>query len=190
MRKVAKVGVLSLSVLVVTVILFLGYYEWHEFRPYLPRINAVYDRMNAEDREPPPAVQDFISKVEGRKGDDFAASSLLWEIRGYPQAMSSRPMRMSEWHYHSFMWHVFLSVHFGKAKRLSFYCHYLPYENGTGFSESSESYFGRHPDALRLDEIAEIIAIGISPRGNSPTLHPEHLRATKERLLHAYAAAR
>ncbi len=190
MPKIAKVGVAVVGVPIIALLLFLTYYDLHDFRPYLSRINAVYDAMNAEDQQPPPAVEDFISKVQGRKGDYFAASSLLWEIRGLPQAIINRPMRMSTYHYHSFMWQVLLTAHFGKTKRLAFYCHYLPYEDGTGLSGASQFYFGKHPNGLSLDEIAEVMAIGISPRRNSPTRHPEQMQATKRRLLDAYAAAR
>ncbi len=84
MRKIAKVGVAVVGVPIIALLLFLTYYDLHDFRPYLSRINAIYDAMNAEDRQPPPAVEDFISKVQGQKGDYFAASSLLWEIRGLP----------------------------------------------------------------------------------------------------------
>jgi hypothetical protein len=76
-------------------LLFL-FYEVHDFRPYLPRIEAIYTSMDPEDRQPPDNVRTFVSKVDGDTVDGFGSSRLLIELRG--------SMRRSAWHYHSFIW--------------------------------------------------------------------------------------
>jgi hypothetical protein len=182
MHRLAKCVAIVVGVALGLAILFVVFYELHDFRPSVSRINAVYDAMDPEDRWPPPAIQSFVWRVEGEKVDGFAAQRLLGEIRG--------PQRMLAWHYHSVMWYLFLRAHFGKTERLAFYCHYLPYENGVGFSKASQFYLGKQPDALSLDEIAAIVAIGRSPYGNSPTRHPERLQAAKMRLLDVYMNGR
>jgi Transglycosylase len=181
MRKFAKGAVVLFAVVFGVLILFAGFYELHDFRPYLSRMNAVYDAMEPGDRQPTTGVQDFIWQVEERNVDRFAAGKLLGEIKG--------EQRMLEWHYHSLMWELMLPLHFGKAKRLAFYCHYLPYENGVGFSGAPQFYFGKQPAMLTPEEIAEIVAISRAPHANSPTKHPERLQAVKETLLEDYARA-
>jgi hypothetical protein len=79
---------------------FILYYEVHDFRPYLPRIEAIYASMDPEDRMPPENVPDFVSKVERRTYASIASRSLLIALRG--------PMRMGVWHYHSFMLELML----------------------------------------------------------------------------------
>jgi len=180
MLRFGKFAALLLTFIVCVPILFVGFYELHDFRPCLPKMNAIYNNMAAEDRKPPGKVQDFVWKVEGEMIDSFAARELLGEIRG--------PQRMASWHYHSAMWQLLLPAHFRKAKRLAFYCHYLPYEGGDGFSNASQFYFGKAPDKLSVDEIAEIVVIGRGPHRNSPSRHPENLETAKKRLLDAYAS--
>jgi hypothetical protein len=179
MKRVAlqsAVGAIALSGGVVA--FFLLYYEVHDFRPYLPQIQAVYASMDPEDRMPPDNVQTFVWKVDGDTVDGFVSTRLLGELRG--------PMRMSAWHYHSFMLVWMLRWHFSKSQRLALYCHYLPYEGGRGFTNAANFYFGRQPDALSADELATVVAVGRAPHMNSPTLHPERLEATKKKLLSAY----
>jgi hypothetical protein len=182
MRKIAKSAAVLFAVVFGALILFAGFYELHDFRPYLSRINGVYDAMDPRDKQPSASIQDFIWKVEGRTVDGFAARRLLYEMKG--------PQRMAAWHYHSIMWELMLPLHFGKTKRLAFYCHYLPYENGAGFSNASQFYFGTQPDRLGSDEIAQIVAISQAPHFHSPTKHPEALESAKTRLLQIYAGAR
>src|ERR1700693_6139880 len=129
MKRVAlqsAVGAIALSGGVVA--FFLLYYEVHDFRPYLPQIQAVYASMDPEDRMPPDNVQTFVWKVDGDTVDGFVSTRLLGELRG--------PMRMSAWHYHSFMLVWMLRWHFSKSQRLALYCHYLPYEGGRGFTNA------------------------------------------------------
>jgi hypothetical protein len=161
---------------------FILYYEVHDFRPYLPRIEAIYAGMDPEDRTPPDNVQDFVSKVEGSTYTSIASRSLLFELRG--------PMRMSDWHYHSAMLELMLRWHFSKAQIVALYCHYLPYEGGSGFTKASNFYFGKQPDALNLDELATIVAVGLNPHSNSPQKHPDHLEETKRGLLADYPKVR
>lgn len=180
MPRAVKFALVLVALILCFPILFVGFYELHDFRPYLPRVNAIYNNMAAEDKEPPSNVQYFVEKVEGDTVDSFASRELLGEIRG--------PERMAVWHYHLAMWELLLRVHFSKAKRIAFYCHYLRYEGGSGLSNASQFYFGRQPEKLSLDEIAAIVAIGRSPNRNSPTRHPENLETAKKRLLDAYAS--
>lgn len=175
-------GAVLVGSVIGALILFAGFYELRDFRPYLSRIDAVYETLVPEDKQPPANIQSFVWRVDGPTVDGFAAGRLLSEMKG--------PQRMLNWHYHSLMWKLLLWVHFGRTKRLAFYCHYLPYENGTGFSNASQFYFGKQPDALSLEEIAAIIAIGRSPHANSPTRHPQQLQAIKAELLDAYARGR
>jgi len=163
-------------------VLFVGFYELHDFWPYLPAMKSIYESMAPEDKEPPQNVQDFVGKAEGNVVDHFVARRLLYETKG--------PERMLLWHYHSSMWGLLLPFHFTKKERIAFYCHYLPYEKGNGFGAASQYYFGRSPDKLSVDELATIVAIGRSPRGNSPSQHPERLQTAKQRLLETYAGAR
>jgi Transglycosylase len=159
-------------------LLFL-FYEVHDFRPYLPRIEAIYASMDPEDRQPPDNVRTFVWKVDGDMVDGFTSSELLAELR-------ERPMRMSAWHYHSFMLGWMIRWHFSKLQRLALYCHYLLYEGGRGFTSAANFYFRKRPDTLSADELATIVAVGRAPRMNSPTRHPERLEVTKKRLLSAY----
>jgi Transglycosylase len=160
--------------------LFLLVYELWDFRPYFNKIQGIYVSMDREDREPPEKVQEFVWKVDGKNIDTFAAQQLLGDVRG--------SMRASAWHYHSFLWTVLLRWHFSKAQRLAFYCHYLPYEAGNGFERASEFYFQKQPDALDLDELATIVAVGRAPTAYSPIRHPERLEAIKKELLTTYNA--
>jgi hypothetical protein len=161
---------------------FILYYEVHDFRPYLPQIQAIYASMDPEDRNPPENVQDFVSKVEGRTYASFASRSLLIKLRG--------PMRMGAWHYHSAMLELMLRWHFSKPQIMALYCHYLPYEGGSGFNKASNFYFGKQPDALNLGELATIVAVGLNPHSNSPKKHPDHLEETKRGLLADYGKVR
>jgi membrane carboxypeptidase/penicillin-binding protein PbpC len=136
--------------------------------------------MDPEDRRPPANVQSFVWKVDGSVVDSFAAGHLLPEFRA--------PMRMSARHFHSAMWILMLRLHFDRTERLSFYCHSLPHENGIGFAQAAQSYFGRQPDELSDDRLATLVAIGRQPSANSPTLHPESLARVKARLLEAAKA--
>jgi hypothetical protein len=158
--------------------LFLMVYELRDFRPYFSKIQGIYAGMDREDREPPGNVQVFVWKVDGRTIDTFAARQLLYDVRG--------SMRAGAWHYHSFMWTVLLRWHFSKTQRLALYCHYLPYDAGIGFERASKFYFKKQPDALDLDELATIVAVGRAPATNSPTRHPERLEVLKRELLAAY----
>jgi hypothetical protein len=133
--------------------------------------------MDPEDQKPPANVQTFVWKVDGSIVDSFAAGHLLYEFRA--------PMRMAAWHYHSAMWVLMLRLHFDRTKRLSFYCHYLPHENGIGFAQGAQVYFGKQPDELNDDQLATLVAIGRSPSANSPAHHPESLARSKARLLEA-----
>jgi hypothetical protein len=160
------------------VVLLLLFYEARDFRPYLPRIEAIYASMAPEDRRPPDNVQTFVWKVDADSVDGFGSSRLLNEVRG--------PMRMSAWHYHSFMLGWMIRLHFSKLQRLALYCHYLPYEGGRGVTNAANFYFGKQPDTLSAEELAIIVAVGRAPRMNSPTRHPERLEVTKKRLLFAY----
>ena len=160
---------------------FILYYEVHDFRPYLPRIEAIYASMDPEDRDPPENVQDFISRAERRTYASVASRGLLIDLH--------RPMRMSAWHYHSLMLELMLRWHFSKAHIVALYCHYLVFEDGSGFSKASNFYFGKQPDALDLDELATIVAVGRSPQSNSPKKHPDRLETTKKRLLADYEKA-
>jgi hypothetical protein len=158
--------------------LFLLIYELHDFRPYFPRVQAIYTSMDPEDRQPPKNVQQFVWKVDGQNVDSFAARQLLGEVRG--------SMRASAWHYHSFLWEVLLRWHLSRTERLALYCHYLPYEAGQGFTRAAKFYFDQQPDGLDVDELATIVAVGRSPGANSPSRHPERLDATKKKLRAAY----
>ena len=174
------VGLFALAVGAVALLLL--FYEVHDFRPYFPRVQAIYVSMDPEDREPPENVQSFVGRVEGSMVDSFASRQLLGDVRP--------PMRISAWHYHSFMWHWMLRWHFSKTQRLAFYCHYLPYEEGQGFTSAAKFYFSKQPDALSLDELATIVAVGRAPGSNSPSRHPDQLERTKKELLSAYENAR
>lgn len=155
--------------------LTVGFYEVHDFRPALPRIEAIYANMDLEDRKPPDNVQAFVWKVDGRIVDGFASRALLSELHG--------PMRMSAWHYHAFMLELMLRWHLNREQRLALYCHYLPYEKGRGFTKAANFYFDKKPDALSLDQLATIVAVGRAPGMNSPSRHPENLEAAKRLLL-------
>jgi hypothetical protein len=180
MREVVKIAVLLVAFVLSVPVLFAAFYELHDFRPYLQNVRDIYDGVAPEDKNPPDQIQDFIWRVEGKTVNGFVAQRLLGEVK--------HPQRMIGWHYHSVMWTLLLPLHFVKTQRLGFYCHYLPYGGGTGFSRASQFYFGKTPDKPNLDEIASIIAIGRSPGRNSPTRHPEHLQAAKKQLLDAYAS--
>lgn len=170
---------ITLIALVVGVVaILLLFYEVHDFRPSLSRIQTIYTAMDPEDRQPPGNVQRFVWMVDGKTVDGFASRQLLGELRG--------PMRMSAWHYHEFMWYWMLRWHLSKAQRLALYCHYLPYEAGQGFTSAAKFYFGKQPDALNLDQLATIVAVGRAPSLNSPTRHPDRLEAAKKELLMAY----
>lgn len=160
---------------------FILYYEVHDFRPDLPRIESIYANMDPEDRNPPENVQDFVSKVERRTWITFASDGLLGDLHG--------SMRSDVWHYHSVMMKLMLRWHLSEGQIMSLYCHYLPYEEGSGFTKASNFYFGKQPDALDLDELATILAVGRSPRMNSPKVHPDRLQETKRRLLLDYQKA-
>lgn len=181
MRRVAQFGVMFAACVVGIPAVFVGFYELHDFRPYVRGMRSIYSNMQSEDREPPINVQDFILKVDGKIVDSSDVSNLLYEIRGN--------QRMGEWHFHSMMWKLLLPLHFTKKERIAFYCHYLRYENGNGFSEASEYYFKKPPDQLNTDELATIVAIGRAPKRNSPSLHPDRLEAAKKFILEAYAGA-
>jgi Transglycosylase len=152
-----------------------------EFRPYVPALRSIYSNMQSGDREPSQTVQDFILKVDGRIVDSLDARNLLYEIRGR--------QKMGAWHFHSAMWELLLPLHFTKKERIAFYCHYLRYENGSGFTEASEFYFKKPPNQLDTDELATIVAIGRAPKINSPSLHPDRLQAAKRSILEGYAGA-
>jgi hypothetical protein len=178
MRKIIKFLAIFIASVFAAFILFIGFYEVHDFRPCLSRMSSIYQSMAPEDKEPPQNVRDFVGKVEGKKVDSFVAMRLLGEIK--------HPQRMASWHYHEVMWEFLLPLHFTKAERTAFYCHYLPYEHGLGFSEASQFYFEKQPDELSLEEVAAIVAIGRSPGTNSPSRHPDRLQAAKKQLLNAY----
>jgi transglycosylase-like protein len=180
MRKSIKFLALSIVSVFSALILFAGFYEVYEFRPCLSRMNSIYQGMAPEDKEPPQNVRDFIGKVEGKRVDTFVATRLLGEIK--------HPQRMASWHYHELMWELLLPLHFTKTQRTAFYCHYLSYEHGLGFSEASQFYFEKQPDELSLEEVAAIVAIGTSPVINSPSRHPDRLEAAKKQLLSDYAS--
>jgi Transglycosylase len=176
-RKIVTIATVVLLVFFLCATIFVGFYNLHEFRPYAGKIEAIYQAMDREDRQPPANVQSFIWTVEGNIVDGFAARNLLYELR--------RPMRMSAWHYHSAMWALMLRLHFDRTKRLSFYCHYLPHENGVGFASAAEVYFGKKPEELTEDQLATLVAIGRLPSANSATRHPESLARSQARLLEA-----
>jgi hypothetical protein len=181
-RGVLRTVVALLALAAGAVAVFLLYYEMHDFRPYFPRIQAIYSRLDPEDRIPPENVQNFVWKVNGETVDTLSSRGLLHELRG--------PMPKSgAWHYHSFMWYVTLRWHLSKEERLAFYCHYLPYEGGQGFTSAAKFYFDKQPDALSLDELAMIVAVGRAPGFNSPSRHPDHLEEAKKQLLAVYAKA-
>ena len=171
-----------LGVAIGSLTLFLLYYEVHDFRPYAPRIQEIYLNMDPLDRNPPANVQGFVWKVDGSHLNAFASRSLLSELRS--------PTKMAAWHYHSLMWDLMLEWHFGKKERVALYCHYLPYERGRGFASAARYYFGKSADALSMDELAAIVAIGRSPSYNSPSQHPDHLDEAKRRLLSAYEGSK
>jgi len=173
----ARTILAALGAIFLGAVLFVGFYDLHDFRPYAGRIEAVYESMEPEDRQPPPNVQRFIWKVDGHIVDTFAASRLLSEMRGQ--------MNMGSWHYHSLMWDLMLHFHFDKQQRLALYCHYLPHENGVGFSAAARACFGKQPHELADEQLATLVAIGRSPGANSTTRHPEHLERIKLRLLEA-----
>jgi Transglycosylase len=162
--------------------LFVLFYEMHDFRPYAPRIQQIYSNMDPLNRVPPESVQNFIWKVDGEQLDSFLSRAQLGELRG--------GMEMVAWHYHSFMWTLMVRWHFDKKQRVAFYCHYLPYEKGTGFANAARYYFDKSADSLNIDEMATIIAIGRSPRYNSPSQHPAQFEEAKKRVLSAYAGSR
>jgi hypothetical protein len=110
-------------------IMFVGLYDRFEFSPYANKIESIYQGMDSEDEQPPVNVQTFIWTVDGRIVNGFVARRLLSDFR--------EPMRMAAWHYHSAMWVLMLRVHLDRTKRLSFYCHYLPHENGAGFARAA-----------------------------------------------------
>ena len=161
--------------------LFLGFYDVHNFRPYLPAIRTIYADMDEGDRNPPNNVQDFVLKVDGRIVGSLDARDLLSEL--------GPRMNMGSWHYHSTMWRFLLPLHFTQKERVAFYCHYLKYESGSGLNEASGFYFHKPSDQLTTDELAAIVAIGRAPMRNSPFRHPERLQYAKQRVLSQYAAA-
>jgi len=173
---VTTIAVVSLVILFCA-IAFVELYSRYEFHPYAGKIEAIYQGMDREDRQPPANVQNFVWAVDGSIVDSFAAMNLLYEVR--------EPMRMAVWHYHSAMWVLMLRLRFDRTKRLSFYCHYLPHENGIGFARAAQVYFGKQPDELSDDQLATLVAIGRSPSANSRTRHPESLARCKARLLEA-----
>lgn len=179
MRKFAKFGLIFTGCIVGIPIVLVGFYELRDFRPYIPDIRSIQSNMQPEDREPPKHVQDFVLKVDGKIIDSLDARNLLYEIRG--------PQKMGLWHFHSMMWTFLLPLHFTQNERVAFYCHYLRYENGHGFSKASEFYFRKPLDQLDADELATIVAIGRGPKRNSPSLHPDRLQAAKKPILEAYA---
>src|ERR1700741_4596657 len=160
---------------------FILYYEVHDFRPSLPQIETIYVHMDPEDRDPPNNVLNFVERAERRTWIGFASGKLLGELRG--------PMQMGAWHYHSFMLELMLRWHFSQAQMMALYCHYLPYEEGSGFSKAANFYFGKQPDALSLEELATIVAVGRSPRMNSPKIYPERSQEAVRRLLLDYQKA-
>jgi hypothetical protein len=176
-RETLKTSVVVLLAFLFCAIMFVGLYDWYEFRPYADKIEAIYQGMDPEDRQPPVNVQSFIWKIDGRIVNSFVARRLLSDFRG--------PMRMGAWHYHSAMWVLMLRLHFDSTTQMSFYCHYLPHENESGFAKAAQIYFGKQPHQLNDNELATLIAIGRSPSLNSPTRHPESLARTKAHLLQA-----
>jgi hypothetical protein len=181
MRKLAKYVLILAAAVVAAETLSVGFYELHEFRPYLASMRAIYSGMAPTDREPPRNVQDFVWKVEGVAINSLDARDLLAEVR--------HPMRMGEWHLHSAMWRLLLPLHFNMQERTAFYCHYLAYENGVGFSNASQFYFGKPPEQLSVDELAAIVAVSRAPRRNSPSRHPDRFQAVKKDVLDLYARA-
>lgn len=176
----ARSVLVFLGLSLVAALLFVTFYEMHDFRPYLSQINDIYRAMDPGDRQSPAQVRDFVWKVNGPETDSFVSRKLLGEVR--------HPRSMMAWHYHSIMWGLMLRLHFDRNERLAFYCHYLPYEGGVGFSKASLFYFARPLDTLSVDEVATIVTVGRAPQINSPTRHPEQFQASKRYLLDSYGS--
>jgi hypothetical protein len=175
MRTIAKTAAVAVLAFLFCTAAFVRLYDLLGFRPYGATIEAIYQGMDPEDRQPPPNVQSFVWKIEGNIVNSFAAGGVLSHCRP--------PMRMGAWHFHSAMWALMLRLHFDRRKRLAFYCHYLPHENGIGFAKAALIYFGKQPHELTDDQLATLVAIGRAPSANSPTRHPESLDRVKAKLL-------
>lgn len=91
MRNALQSTVALVAMALGVVALWLMFYEVHDSRPYLPRIEAIYASMDPDDRKPPDNVQSFVWKVDARAVNFYTPEALLSELRG--------PMRMSAWHY-------------------------------------------------------------------------------------------
>jgi len=57
-------AVALLSLMGGTIAVFILFYDVHDFRPHLPRIQALYAGMDPEDRNPPDNVLDFVQKAK------------------------------------------------------------------------------------------------------------------------------
>jgi Transglycosylase len=176
-RKIVKAAVVVLLAFLFCAIMFVGLYDLYEFRPYAGKIEATYRAMDPEDQLPPSNVQSFIGRLTG------ALSTASPQGICYPSF--ERRCECLHGTNHSAMWVLMLRLHFDRTKQLSFYCHYLPHENGAGFAKAAQVYFGKHPHELNDGQLATLIAIGRSPSLNSPTRHPESLARAKARLLEA-----
>ena len=89
---------------------------------------------------------------------------------------------MLDWHARNFVWHQLLPRHISRSEMLALYARFLPFEQGSGLDHGASFYYSKSPSELTEREIVELLAISLSPSGNSPNENSDRFERTVQRI--------
>jgi hypothetical protein len=170
------------SVLLLSPLLCLVFYDLLYFQPYADRVHSTYLRLPDDERDIPASVVTVIRRAEGPNLGYHLSLRLREDLKV--------PHRdMMEWHIQSLMWPILLRLHLSEKQRMTLYCHYLLFEQGIGLKESANYHFRKSMGDLTEDEVLTLLTIDLAPRNYSPILHPDRFNEGFRRLKDRYNRA-
>lgn len=159
MKHIARFALATVAALALLPALALVSYDALIFQPRQPDIQALLDRADPEDRNPPPLIRRYVlvAHQNGAPPSTHVARQLLTRL-----GMTNNKIMLG-WHARFALWDRLVSLHMSQDRIVALYCT-LSY-NGTGYglSSLSQRLFSKPPSALSEPEAATVVAVLWAP---------------------------
>jgi hypothetical protein len=170
MNKKLKVIFFTTGMIICSLLISVITYRLVVFKPYCSRIESIIQGAHSFYKQPSKELLDIAMLTEGGRLKSYVAQMSLISFGRDKQ-------RMLKWHTEYILWIFLFRVHFDDRDIFTLWCHFAPYEKGTGLNESANFYYGRGIDQLQLKEIVSIIA-----RVKAPSYYKDHPKELEERV--------
>lgn len=178
-KRVLKFIFILIGIIIGGLVISLIVYYLFGFKPYCPEIESIIRDTPSWYKQPSQELVDIAKFIEGSKIKHFTVKTILVHFE------KDRRGNL-RWHVEGVLWRLLMELYFDDRDIFALWCHFFPYENGTGLNESARFYYGKDIDELNFKEIVSIIARVRSP--GYYKIHPEKLEERINHLLETYSS--